>query len=71
MVNFDASIGSGVSGSQGPVPHGTMAGLVSQQHNVKGHKIGTSQYGRQNGPNGMNNAPGNAYAMNEFRESSK
>ena len=74
IVNFDQSVGSGISGSQGPVPHGTMVGLISQQQNLKGqggHKIGTAQYGRPTAANGMGNAPGNSYTLNEFRDNSK
>lgn len=43
LVNFDQSVGSGISGSQGPVPH--VVGLVSQQHSLKGaggHQINTA-----------------------------
>jgi len=69
MVNFDQSIGSGISGSQGPAPHGTKIGLANQHnlHGQGGHKVSTAQYGRSTAANDM----GNSYKPNEFRDNSK
>lgn len=72
IVNFDQAIGSGISGSQGPAPHGTKVGLISQPQGLHGgHKVGTAQYGRQTAANALGNSSGNSYKLNEFRDNSK
>lgn len=72
IVNFDQSIGSGISGSQRPVPHGTKVGLNQQNlHGQGGHKVSTAQYGRSTAANGMSNSGGNSYELTEFRDNSK